>query len=556
MTDDSEEPQDFDAYLDVPPQHLTTITLTADVREHDVVTRVLGLLRPLNVYERGGRLMHLVKREDAEAGRIDPEHLVSGAVFCRVGVWHLRALIGAVCTFERPLRDDKRKPVPCPEWLPKMILERNEWPELRSARALVEWPALVGDEMVTESGYDEHQRLVSRIQERLGEMARKALAEPMTQERARRALEKLLEPFGDFPLAVDPGCKPSEPTVAKSALLALILTLVGRNGYAGNTPLFVVRKNQKGSGGTMLVNAVSQMVAARPVTMVQQPASDDGEEERKQMMSVLLSGAHLALIDNVTRRVGGRVIDSFVTSTAASDRLLGGNEMATAPTGTVWCVSGNNIEFHPDTKRRSIVIDLDSHEANPSGRKDITFPGPKLFAHIKSNRPVYIAAALGVLCGWVAAHKAENIKPTRSMGSFEGWAELVSGALEWAGYPSPIPGDKDMAADPEKEFLALLYRDWQRLGKAQRGPQSRCGSSELLRMVYADLADGSFDALREALEDICNTPKQPSAKTLGHKLRHLSRQVFDTPEGRTKLMRRDGGALGALWGFDSPGVKW
>ena len=549
--------EDFDAYLDhQQTQPATLITLGGDVRECDVVTQVLGLLRPLNVYERGGRLMHLVKREDAEAGRIDPEHLASGAVFCRVGVWHLRSLIGAVCTFQRQ-RKEAMVVTPCPEWLPKMILERNEWPELRSARALVEWPALVGDGMVTESGYDEHQRLVARIPERLGEVARRALAEPMTQERARKALRRLLEPFSDFPLAQEPGAKGDEPTVAQSALLSLILTLVARNGYAGNTPLFVVRKNQKGSGGTMLVNAVSQMVAARPVTMVQQPASDDGEEERKQMMSVLLSGAHLALIDNVTRKVGGRVIDSFITSTAASDRLLGGNEMATAPTGTVWCVSGNNIEFHPDTKRRSIVIDLDSHEANPSGRSDIKYPGPKLFAHIKSHRSTYLAAALGVVCGWVAAQKADpELKAGRSMGSFEGWAELIPGALEWAGYPNPIPSSKDMAADPEKEFLALLYREWKKLGKAQRGPQSRCSSSELLRRAYADTQDGGFDELREALEDICNAPKQPSAKTLGHKLRHLSRQTFDTPDGRTRLMRRDGGALGALWGFDSPGVVW
>lgn len=554
-SDDCAPDETFEPYLDEPPPQ-ATIPLSADVKEADVVTRVLGLLRPLNVYQRGERLMHIVRREPAEAGRIDPAHIASGAAFCDVRVWHLRSLIGSVCLFTRKTKTGD-KVVPCPEWLPRMILERDEWPELRCARALVEWPALVGDETVTESGYDEHQRLVARVPESLAVTARRALAEPMTQERAQRALKLLLEPFSDFPLLCDQP-DPKAPTLAQSALLSLILTLVGRNGYAGNTPLFIVYKNQKGAGGTMLVNAVSHMVAGRPVTMVQQPSSDDGEEERKQMMSVLMSGSHLALIDNVTRKVGGKVIDSFITSTAVSDRLLGGNIVATAPTGTVWCVSGNNITYFPDTTRRIIVIELDSPDVDPGERTGIRFPGPKLYTHIRANRPLYIAAALGVLRGYVAATKAdEKLKPSRLMGSFEGWSELIAGALEWSGYPSPIP-PVGANADPEKAFLSLLYSMWARTGKGQRGPSSRLGASALLRIVYNDEAQDRerWDPLREAIEDICGTPKQPSAKTLGHKFRHLLRQKFNTLEGKTQLCRLDGGAGGALWGFDSPGVKW
>jgi hypothetical protein len=80
--------------------------------------------------------------------------------------------------------------------------------------------------------------------------------------------------------------------------------------------------------------------------MFSAPGTD--EEWRKQLTSVLLEGATVVVIDNVTRRLDSPDLCKVLTEQIHADRILGKSEIVSLPVSCSWFATGNNVQLGGD----------------------------------------------------------------------------------------------------------------------------------------------------------------------------------------------------------------
>ena len=119
--------------------------------------------------------------------------------------------------------------------------------------------------------------------------------------------------------------------------------------------------------------------------------------------------------------------------------MLGKSEMVRFPIRCVWIATGNNPQFSNEIARRMVRIRLDPHEDQPWLREG--FRHPNLLAWVWQNRARLVAACLTLGRAWIAAGMPRHQK---TIGSFEGWAEVMGGILEVAGVPGFLGNLKEM----------------------------------------------------------------------------------------------------------------
>src|SRR5207244_2518221 len=100
------------------------------------------------------------------------------------------------------------------------------------------------------------------------------------------------------------------------------------------------------------------------------------------------------------------------------------------PNRAVWLASGNNTKLSRELIRRTLWCRLDARVDAPWERSE--FRHPHLIRWAKENRGALVHAALTLCQAWVAAGRPAG---QRTLGMFEGWAEVVGGVLEVAGVP-------------------------------------------------------------------------------------------------------------------------
>ena len=259
------------------------------------------------------------------------------------------------------------------------------------------------------------------------------------------------------PVFVDTQHPHELPTVVTQALavLAAILSLLARYAVE-HVPLFALRATTRGSGKTLLADAISVIATGRPAAKM--PPARDEDEERKRLLAIALAGDPLVVIDNVTGDLGTPALDVALTSLTFKDRLLGKNATKEAPLETVFLATGNQMSFRGDTARRVVPIDLLPEVERPEERTG--FAHPKLLAYLSAQRPTLVAAALTLLRAYVVAGRPPQ--GLTAYGSFEAWSELVRAALVWAGQPDPCLGRQGLEAssDAAYEGLAELLDAW------------------------------------------------------------------------------------------------
>ena len=291
---------------------------------------------------------------------------------------------------------------------------------------------------------------------------------------------------------------PFEAPHHRSAVLAAILSLLAR--YAvGHVPLFAIRATTRGSGKTLLADAISVIATGQPAAKM--PQARDEDEERKRLLAIALAGDPLVVIDNVTGDLGTPALDVALTSLTFKDRLLGKNKTKEAPLETVFLATGNQMSFRGDTARRVVPIDLLPDVERPEERTG--FAHPDLLAYLTAHRPLLVAAALTLLRAYVVAGRPPQ--GLTAYGSFEAWSDLIRAALVWAGQPDPCLGRVGLEAssDAGYEGLAELLEAWH----ACYGEQPTT-----LKTVFRQLTmyeqESDYQRLQEAIEGFCDTGKQ------------------------------------------------
>ncbi len=176
---------------------------------------------------------------------------------------------------------------------------------------------------------------------------------------------------------------------------------------------------------------------------------------RKRVLSVLMQGDLVVNLDNIEEPLASQTLCSVLTQESFTDRLLGVNKTATAPTLCCWLATGNNLVIAGDLTTRVVSCVLDPQVERPEEREF----DRDLYEWIPANRPRLIREALTVLRAYVVAGRPKQ--PLKNFARFEDWSNWIRAALVWLGEADPLTGREALEdGDPIRLKLRALLVAW------------------------------------------------------------------------------------------------
>jgi hypothetical protein len=149
-----------------------------------------------------------------------------------------------------------------------------------------------------------------------------------------------------------------------------------------------------------------------------------------------------------------------------------------------------------------------------------SFRHPDLMVWIRANRGRIVAACLTLCQAWIAAGKPRG---TKTIGSYENWAQVLGGVLATAGIPGFLGNLEEMMAASDNEGAAwngFIASWWDRFGTAE------VGASDVLELAL--FADPKLPVGREG--------KTIDTAELGRGISRMRDRVFDV-DGRKLQLR-------------------
>ncbi|MEI4234782.1 DUF7146 domain-containing protein [Roseovarius sp. D22-M7] len=313
--------------------------------------------------------------------------------------------------------------------------------------------------------------------------------------------------FGDFPFTGE---------AERAHVVALLLLGFLRGMIDGPTPLHLIEKPTPGTGATLMVDAVATILTGTGASVMTEGRDD--EEWRKRVTAKLRQIPSIILIDNLRAKLDNSAVAAALTAPFWEDRVLGQSEMTRLPIRCLWIATGNNPEFSNEMARRLVRIRLDANVERPWQRS--SFRHPDLMVWIRANRGRIVAACLTLCQAWIAAGKPRG---TKTIGSYESWAQVMGGVLETAGIPGFLGNLEEMMEASDNEGAAwngFISSWWDRFGTAE------VGASDVLELAL--FADPKLPVGREG--------KTIDTAELGRGISRMRDRVFDV-DGRKLQLR-------------------
>ena len=420
----------------------------------------------------------------------------------------LRTRLTAVAKIVQFVQGKKNEPpekmaVHPPQWLVPAVESAGVWPGIRPLEAVVTYPVLLADgNVLQKKGYHAESGLMY-----LPTAEYPPIPEAPTPADARAAVEILKEAVCDFPF---------QKEVHKAGWFAALLTPLGRFAFHGPSPLFLIDANVPGSGKSILTDLVSLVVTGGDFARF--AYTSDNDEMRKVILAIAMQGERLVLLDNLAGCLGNPSLDEALTATVWQGRVLGKTHAPQLPLMATWYGSGNNIAVVGDTTRRVCYIRLDSPDEKPEERTG--FRHPDLLAWVRDNRGRLLTAAITILSAYCRAGRPKPEKSLKAWGSYEGWTDLIRGAIVWAGLSDPgdtreiLAERSSMAADAVRG----LIEGWREIGADSEANGKT--TSQVLGLLKDKQNEGKFNGLREVLADLFDLSigKLPTPRRLGKML--------------------------------------
>lgn len=337
---------------------------------------------------------------------------------------------------------DKRPAVFDPAWPDQQSMDavRSKASEFSPLDRVVRIPFLRPDGSVCSApGYDRSTSTVL-VSSGIDDVR---VPESPTQDESRMAAKFLMEEWlGDLSFKED---------ADRANALAFVLTPFIR-GTVPLAPMAVVSGLQMGVGKNLFADCVSLLATGQVAEPLPYIASE--EEMRKQITASFAGGNELFVFDEA-HSVEGAQLARAVTSLKYTDRVLGVSRMAKFPNLVTWAALGNQVQVNGDMSRRVYFIYLHPSGRNVMDREESEFRHPDLKGWTSENRAELVTAALTVLRGWHAAGKPAFSRGA-TMGSFEPWDRMMSGALAHAGFPTFLTDMKTRRS--ESDFTASYWQ--------------------------------------------------------------------------------------------------
>jgi len=483
-----------------------------DADEYRVTRESLNALQAeTNIFQRGGRLVHIVDGDHGPVIRKLPDALLREMLSKRV----------YYCGLQKKGGESVEVHLPPPRFTVEALSQRGQWDGIRHLSGVTTCPVLRPEgTLLTEPGYDEASRLFFAPDGPVPD-----IPENPTLEDVMNAVAELRAIVQDFPF---------ETPAHESAWLGGLLSILARPAYDGPTPMFAIDANVRGSGKGLLCDIIGIITSGNRMSTQAGIRRDD--EFEKRVTAIAEDARPAVLLDNITWTIGGTTIEALLTTTRWQGRRLGKTETVDVPLRTVWFCTGNNLEFREDTARRACHIRINSLLERPEHRDD--FKIKDLRKHVHENRGKLLAAALTILRGWFAAGCPDQNLP--AWGSFEGWSSVVRHTLVWASLPDPFATVEKLVetADTSTSELAQLHAAWEQLDPKGDG----LTAADALARLHADTGP-----LKGAKDVICGLGggadrEPPSSRQLGRKLgtyrgRVLNGRRLDAIPGRSRMKK-------------------
>jgi len=201
-----------------------------------------------------------------------------------------------------------------------------------------------------------------------------------TQSDAVESLKRLAYIFKDFPL----------DDVSFSVVIAACLSIPLRM-LIDLMPMTLVMAPAQGFGKTLIQSTVAMIVLGGPGNPAQ--FSENDEEFRKALFSVLLQAPEMVTFDNLTGIFDSKYLAQVLTSTRYADRRLGVSENVDIDVSTFFMGTGNNVVLGEDMRRRTLIARLLSPEEFPTKRK---VTEEYLLQYVKDRRADILSSLLTI----------------------------------------------------------------------------------------------------------------------------------------------------------------
>lgn len=378
----------------------------------------MGVIVPsFPIYQRGPKLVEIVPVNQEGGLRDDVYWFPKGSYILREvqpDQLAMRILPAKVKWMRKYAKGWKPASISVP--ICSTFLGIGNWPDAQKLRAFVQHPTLRDDgSLLMDRGFDRKSGLF------LTDKIDVQVPKKATLAQAQAALKVLFYPFHEF--------RWIDTTVSKSAMLSAIFTVGIRHLFDDGVPLFAVDAPRHGSGKSKLVKAISNLWFGRPMSVT--PYSNDHEEMKKHLASMLLNGDRVILFDNVhpNVKVNDPTLNALLTSGRITFRELGTQKMLELDSAASFFMTGNKLKIVGDMIRRTIRMQIDPGGLNPMDRK---FKIDPLEGFVLQHRVKLLSAALTILTAFFHAGKPVQ-KGVLPIASFEQWSNTVRNLILWLG---------------------------------------------------------------------------------------------------------------------------
>lgn len=470
---------------------------------------VAALAQARTLYQTTGKLVRVVRVEEAEEGRTQAS--AGTPLICPLPPNALHEHLTEIARWEA---FDNRSQT----WVPRepsknavlALADRMEWPGVPPIAGITEVPVMRNDGTVLDRpGYDPQTGYLY-----LSQGAFEPIAEWPSQVDAKAALADLAQVWQDFPFKGE---------ADRFVPIAALLTLVARPAITGNVPLFAIDAPLKGTGKTLVIDAVSTIATGRPSYKINWTGNDD--EQEKQLNSYARLRAPIVNFDNAATPIKGAALERVLTSRGrVALRVLGSSTIEEHIWKTVIFVSGNQLKIASDMTRRTLRCRMVPRHERPSERPLDSFTHVDLLGWCRQERERLIDSALTLLRAYaVAGRPAADIG---NRGGFEEWIHWIVGCIQWAGGPDILTCWDHEEEDDELRMAHVALLDWWK----ERWPEGAT-SKEVLTDLLSPTGTVGGQARRaeilEAVRVLCGLSdvKNLTSRELGFALRAL-REVF------------------------------
>lgn len=439
------------------------------------------------------RVTKYLERVLHEAGHFRSENsivrILSGGRMLTPSIDQLGLAITQHTTLQRwDGRTESWRNVDCPPGVARAVFADPDRRHLRPLTAIARQPFMREDGTVASTpGYDPQSGIFGTFDPGLFF----EIPDAPSRGEAEAALELLRELINEVPFR-----SPADESAALCGMLSGAIRPI-----LPTAPGVLVSSHVWGSGKSYLSDilvAFTGDAEAASATFI-----PDDTEVRKEILSKLMTGPACIKFDEMKGDLGPvRTVLSMLTAERIEGRRLGASETISVGTRALVLFAGNNVRPVEDMTRRVVQIHLDPLEEVPSTRK---YRRDSL-GEMRANRGRYLAAALTLIRGFIAAGAPKAPRAPETVSSFGRWSDWCRQPLMWLGLPDPASSMFDnQEEDPVVDALGMFIAALERALKYKRRPflvrslvalaENNPEFTEALREVAGDRS-GKIDRIR------------------------------------------------------------